>query len=302
MMIETKIHEKQSLVRLRASDGFLVSSVLVTQDYKQIEAVLEIPTVVQIHGLLGHFLARGTPRLLPHALLEQGFNSLSINSRLAYAGQITGKGIFDDSINDIDAAVDFLINEGFKNIFILGYSLGASMVVYWASKRNNPLIKGLILEGVHYSTNEAHRMRLQKWSGTPTYEEIYEKAKMILGDDPYNSKNDETFIIYKSRGPTPEPINNDPFTYKTWWFMMGPHADAAKAFKHIEKINIPILFMRGENDYNVQQWEIDELVKLAVTAGNNEIRSIQIPDARHDCMENPEVMLNEVASFINDYS
>jgi len=301
-MSETKIHERQKLVRLRASDGCLVSSLLVTKDYEEIEAVLETPTVLQIHGLLGHFLARGTPRLLPHALLERGFNSLSINSRLAFAGQITGRGIFDDSINDIDAAVDFLMNEGFKNIFILGYSLGASMVVYWAAKRNNPLIKGLILEGVHYSTNEAHRMQLQKWSGTPTYEEIYEKAKMILGDDPYNSKNDETFIIYKSRGPTPEPINNDLFTYKTWWFMKGPHADAAKAFKHIEKINIPILFMRGENDYNVQQSEIDELVKLAVTAGNNEIRSIQIPDARHDCMENPEVMVNEIVSFINAYS
>ena len=127
-----KIRERQELIRFRTRDRFLINSLLITAESHRKEEILDIPILLQIHGQLGHFLARGTPRLLPHALVERGFNTMSMNTRLAYAGQITGQGIFDDTIKDIDAAVEFLTREGFKNIFILGYSLGACMAAYWA--------------------------------------------------------------------------------------------------------------------------------------------------------------------------
>lgn len=141
------IHEKQRLMRFRAADGFLITGLLVTKEYGRKEEILHVPVLLQIHGLLGHFLARGTPRLLPHALLARGFNSLSINTRLASTGQMTGQGIFDDTIHDIDAAIERLVQEGFQNIFVLGYSLGAAMVVHWAVNRQHSRVKGLILEG-----------------------------------------------------------------------------------------------------------------------------------------------------------
>ncbi len=301
-MTESRVREKQRLIRLRASDGNFLSSLLVTKDYVKIEEILDSPILLQIHGLLGHFLARGTPRLLPHALLERGFGSMSLNTRLAFAGQFTGKGIFDDTLMDIDAALKFLNDTGFNNIYILGYSLGASMLAYWTANRRPHNVRGIVLEGIHYSTSEAQRARLEKWGGSPTYEEIFESAKCVLGDDPHKSKRDEIFVVYRARGPTPEPKNNEIFTYKTWWFMMGPHACGAMAHKHIPKIKIPILFLRGENDFIVDQWEVDELVKIAKKAGNKNIRLRVVPNARHDCMENPEVMVNEVVSFINSYS
>ena len=86
-----KLHEKQRLMRFRADDGFLITAFMVTPDYQELEEILEIPILLQIHGSLGHFLARGTPRLLPHALLDRGYSSLSINTRLANAGQMTGQ-------------------------------------------------------------------------------------------------------------------------------------------------------------------------------------------------------------------
>ncbi len=296
------MHEKQRLIRLGASDGIFLSSLLITKDYVKIEEILYQPILLQIHGLLGHFLARGTPRLLPHALLERGFGSMSLNTRLAFAGQFTGKGIFDDTLMDIDAAFKFLNDTGFSNIYMLGYSLGASMLAYWTASRKPQNLRGILLEGIHYATSEAQRARLERWGGSPTYEEIYGTAKSILGDDPHKSTRDEIFVVYRAKGPTPEPTNNEIFTYKTWWFMMGPHAYGAMAHKHIPKINIPILFLRGENDFIVDQWEVDELVKIAKEAGNKNIRLRVVPDARHDCMENPEVMVNEVVSFINSYS
>ena len=301
-MAEPKIRERQRLIRLRASDRTLLSSLLVTKDYTGIEEILDTPILLQIHGLLGHFLARGTPRLLPHALLERGFSSMSLNTRLAFAGQFTGKGIFDDTLMDIDAALKFLNDTGFNNIYILGYSLGASMLAYWFANRKPRNVRGIVFEGIHYSTSDAQRARLEKWGGSPTYEEIYERAKCVLGDDPYKSKRDEIFVVYRARGPTQEPTDNEIFTYKTWWFMMGPHAYGAMAHKQIPKIEVPILFLRGENDFVVDQWEVDELVKIGEEAGNKNIRLRVVPNARHDCMENPEVMLEEIVKMMNSYS
>jgi pimeloyl-ACP methyl ester carboxylesterase len=301
-MTESRVREKQRLIRLRASDGYFLSNLLLTKDYIKIEEILDTPILLQIHGLLGHFLARGTPRLLPHALLERGFSSMSLNTRLAFAGQFSGKGIFDDTVMDIDAALKFLNDSGFNNIYILGYSLGASMLAYWTANRRPQNVRGIVLEGIHYSTSEAQRARLEKWGGSPTYEEIYESAKCVLGDNPYKSKGDEIFVVYRARGPTPEPANNEIFTYKTWWFMMGPHAYGAMAHKHIPKIKTPILFIRGENDFIVDQWEVDELVKIGKEAGNKNIRLRVVPNARHDCMENPDVMLEEIIEMMNSYS
>ncbi len=298
-MTETHMHEHQTLLRFRAEDGFLISALLVTKKYEKKEEIVEVPILLQIHGLLGHFLARGTPRLLPHALLDHGFHSMSINTRLAYAGQMTSRGIFDDTIKDIDAAVQFLTREGFRNIFILGYSLGASMVVHWAAHRERRDVKGLILEGPLYSGPDSQRKFFTKWESMPTYQGVYEKAKAVLGGDPYSSTNDETLVVYQARGPSREPIDNELFTYKTWWFMVGPEAHNAMAYKHIGKINLPILMIRGENDKLVEGWEPEALARILREAGNTNVRVRQILDAGHDCMENPDEMLKEVVNIMS---
>jgi pimeloyl-ACP methyl ester carboxylesterase len=297
-----KIHERQNLIRFRTQDNFLISSLLVTKEFDRKEEVLDIPILLQIHGLLGHFLARGTPRLLPHTLVEHGFNAMSMNTRLAYAGQITGQGIFDDTIQDIEGAVEFLNHEGFRNIFILGYSLGACMAAYWAANREHPSVKGLILEGVHYSTPDSKRKQFAKWGSCPTYEEVSEKARAVLGDDPYNSPNDETFIIFQARGPSSEPLSDEIFTYKTWWFMVGPEAQATMTYKHIDRINLPILLIRGENDPLVEDWEAEALALIARKSGNQNVRVRQIPDAGHDCMENLDEMLKEIIHVLSTWS
>jgi len=297
-----KIHERQNLIRFRTRDKFLICALLVTPEYDNKEQILDIPILLQIHGLLGHFLARGTPRLLPHAIVELGFNAMSMDTRLAHAGQITGQGIFDDTIKDIDAAVEFLTQEGFRNIFILGYSLGASMAAYWAANREHPNVKGLIFEGVHYSSHDSKRKQFTRWGSFPTYQEIVEKARAVLGDDPYRSTNDEIFVAYQCRGPNSEPISDEIVTYKTWWFMDGPEAHAAMTYKHIGKINLPILMIRGENDHIAEDWEAEALAVIARKEGNQNVRVKQIPDAGHDCMQNPDKMLKEIMHMFSRWS
>jgi pimeloyl-ACP methyl ester carboxylesterase len=184
----------QQLIRFRASDGFLVNALLLAHSGEG-NPSRDRPMLLRVHGSLGHFLARGTPRLLPHALAERGIHSLSINTRLAGAGQITGEGIFPDTSKEIEAAVGFLTEAGFERIFVLGYSLGASMVVHWAADPVHSLVRGLVLEGCPYSIPASKRERAGANIGaSPSYEEVYARAREVLGDDPYNSPNDEIFV------------------------------------------------------------------------------------------------------------
>lgn len=293
------VHATQRLIRFRAADGFLISALLVTNESSSTEDMLQIPVLLQVHGMIGHFLARGTTRLLPHALLAHGFNSLSINTRLASAGQMTGQGIFDDTIHDIDAAIELLVQKGFRKIFLLGYSLGASMVVHWAAHRQHPLVQGLILEGAGFSIPDSHRKRWGKWGSSPTYTEVYERAKAILGADPYHAPDDEVFVVYQASGSSREPIHSEIYTYKTWWFMIGPEAHHAMTHRHIANVTVPMLLLRGAHDPLVEGWEPEALARIVQAAGRANVRVRQIPGAGHDCMENPEAMVQEIVLMMS---
>ena len=301
-MITPYLHPEQRLIRFRTQDEFLITSHLLTEETGVTDDLREVPILIEIHGLLGHFLARGTPRLLPHALFERGFCSFSINTRLAFDGQMRSRGVFDDTIFDIDAAVNFLTQEGFRNVFILGYSLGASMVLHWAANRPEANIRGLVLEGTHYSIPDSQRKRLAKWGSTPSYDELYQQAQTVLGNDPHHSLNDETVVIYRARGPSRMPLHDEIFTYKTWWHMMGPEAHAAMAYKHIGKVKVPMLLIRGKNDPIIEDWEGPALAQIAKEANKQQVKVIEIPQAGHDCMENPEAMLKEIVAMFSKYT
>lgn len=291
---------RKNLISFQTNDSFQLDAFLLlrSSDNKE-DVLLNTPIILHIHGVLGHFLARGTPRLLPPALLEHGINSFSVNTRMAFMGQIMGEGIFDDAINDIDASLYMLRKEGFHKIFVLGYSLGANIVAYYATKRTDPSIQGLILEGCSFSLPDAQKKRWTKWNSEPSYDEVYRKAKEILGPDPYKSSEDRVFIVNRAWGSSLSPFDIEIFSYKTWWFMRGPEAYNAMTHKLISKIKVPILFLQGENDDILEYWEARELARLVHDAGNTNVMVKYIPQAKHDCMENPDETIRAIVNWVS---
>jgi alpha-beta hydrolase superfamily lysophospholipase len=177
--------------------------------------------------------------------------------------------------------------------------MGANLVAYYASKRSDPSIHGLILEGCAFSLPEAQKKRWDKWNSEPSYDEVYRKAKEILEPDPYKSSKDQIFIVYRAWGPTFNPFHIEIFTYKTWWFMRGPEAHNAITYKLISKIKAPILFLQGENDDILEPWESKELANLVREAGNSNVTVKYIPKAMHDCMENPDEIIKAIVDWIS---
>jgi len=293
------IQKDLKYIVFKASDGFEIDGLLLPRDSKSEEELLNTPIIIIVHGELGHFLSHGTPRLLPTSLYNQGISSFAINTRMANIGQKTGELIFDDAIMDIEAAVDILKNMGFYRIYILGYSLGSNLTVYYASQCSNPNVQGIILEGCTYSLPESHKKRLNKWASIPSYDEIYEKAKEILKPDPYTSLNDTILVVSRAWGPTLKPKHFGIFTYRTWWFMKGPEATKTKTYNLISQVKLPILFLRGENDRIVESEETIKLASIAKKAGNFNVTIKYIPDARHDCMENPSKTTDVIIGWIS---
>ena len=296
------ISKQKRVLSFHAEDGFLINALFLSGEFNSEKDLHETPVVLLVHGVMGNFLARGTPRLLPNALVENGFSTLSINTRMAFMGQIFGGGIFDDSIMDIEASVNHLADEGFKKIVILGWSLGANQSVYYAANKTHPNLKGLILEGCSYSLPLSNKKRLEKWDSIPSYEHIYEIAKKVLGDDPRNSNNDRVFIVYRAWGPTFNPSDVELHTYKTWWFMRSPEAHNAKTYEIISGLTVPVLFIHGENDHAVEGDEPRELKRILNESGNDNVEVVFIPDAKHDCMENPGVTVPVLTEWLSNIS
>jgi pimeloyl-ACP methyl ester carboxylesterase len=242
------------------------------------------PVIIHIHGFLGNFLD-GSQRYLPPILAEAGYSSLSINTRMATFGLFFGYGIIDDTIPQIDTAIVYLKNMGYTRIILSGYSIGSSIVLRYASLRNDPSqypsLKGIIALSTPYSTADTVRNRWNRWGSNPSYDEIYRRVKETLKPDPFTSTEDRTVIIYKARGDTLNPEHTELYTYKTWWYLAGPEAESSKCYRQIARIRIPILLIQGRQDAELGPEEANDLARIAQNAGNQDVSAFYL-NADHD--------------------
>lgn len=293
------VEQQKRLLTYKTEDGFEVNSLLITPEFPSEKEMYETPIVIIVHGVLGNFLAKGTPQILPPSLRERGISSLSVNTRMAFLGQIMGDGIFDDSIYEISESVELLKKEGFRNIYILGYSLGANVAVYYATQAKESGIKGLILEGCSYSLPDSQKRRLDRNRSIPSYDDIYERAKDVVGENPREVKNDQIFIIYRAWGNSFNPGDVDMFTYRTWWYMRSPEAENAKTCNLISQLKMPVLFIHGAEDDVVDGWEPEQLKKILNSNGNSHVQLTYVPEAKHDCMENPGFTTETIINWLS---
>lgn len=253
------------------------------------------PMVIHVHGFLGNFL-EGSQRFLPPLLAREGCSSIAINTRLSNFSLFFGYGIVDDTLPQIDGVINYLTDLGYKQIFLSGYSLGGCIAVRYMSERAGTreadAIGGVMVIATPYSMPDSIRRRWNRWQSSPSYEQVYEEAKEILGDDPAHSEEDRTIIIQRARGDTFRPEHCEIYTYKTWWFLAGPEADASKTYKQIGKIKAPIILIQGWEDKVVLPNETHDLSQRATDAGNADVSAFFL-NAGHT-LEGKEEELGEV--------
>lgn len=257
--------------------------------------------VIHVHGFLGNFLD-GSQRFLPPILAGSGYSSLAVNTRMANFGLFFGYGILNDTIPQMDRVVEYAYELGYENIVLSGYSLGSSIVLRYASLRNdlrkNSRLKGVVTLASPYSMPDSIRRRWDYFQSEPSYEEVYEEAKEIIKPGKEGTGQDRTVLIHKARGNSYRPEHTEIYTYRTWWHLAGPEAKYAMGYKKIGKINVPILLIQGWHDEVVKPEEAHDLAQIAIKAGNQDVSAIYV-NAGHAFKGKEEELGDIIAGWLD---
>ena len=123
-------------------------------------------TVILAHGYQANRLQFKEKSLdMIKAFLSKGYNVLAFDFRNSgeSGGKITTAGFYEK--DDVLGAVQFVKSRGSKQIFLMGFSMGASASILAAAE--NPDIKAVIADTPYSDLNELLENSLQEWTTLP---------------------------------------------------------------------------------------------------------------------------------------
>ena len=141
------------LIRIITKDKLLLSGALYTPVRSTDKAIFHI------HGMAGNFYENKFLDNMAETYTANGYAFLSINTRGSgsfsdfpiegtkeeYKRIGNAYEIFEESIYDIKAGIDFLQKEGYTEIILQGHSLGSVKVAYYVAETQDKRISKLIL-------------------------------------------------------------------------------------------------------------------------------------------------------------
>jgi len=206
--------------------------------------------VLHIHGFEGDFFSNSFITVETNALKENGHSFLSVQTRgtgqefeiQTVEGESKSYGshfeLLKEAYMDIDAWIEFLVENGYHNIVLQGLSLGAVKAVrYLAEGKHTKYVKKLIL----LSPFDVHALAEIVTDGK--YKEYIRMAKQKI-----EHKNGREII--------PEAYVNVRMSYQTYasWLTldhfgkMFHFADEDNNFMLLNKIDIPVKAVVGSED------------------------------------------------------
>ncbi len=243
--------------------------------------------ILWVHGLSGRFY--GDVKVMnafADACNQKGFGFASFNNRGhdAIAGfkkldpaepigqnYVTiGAGLekFEESVYDIDAAIQFLADKGYSEVVLVGHSTGANKVCYYAATQKDARVVGIVLAGPisdRYSpTNDKAR-----------YEENMTMLKMLRDEGKGEA------LLTKSLWM---PLSADRL-----WSLIAPntsedvfnYGDTENVLTTFEKITKPTLVVLAGNEEHADRLVTDIRKVFDAHAKAKNYRSTIIPDTTH---------------------
>lgn len=244
----------EKLVRIKSNDGIEMPGILYTpKDYSE-------NICIHVHGMNGNFYENRFVDVLADTYTENGYSFLTFNNRgrdfiteLIKDDDFTLIGgsleRFQDSLFDIQGAIDYVKKLGYKNIILEGHSYGCNKVLYYYNKIEDNSIKKIVLLA-------------------PC--DIPEESKKFLSSDEYeNAVRESEELVQKGRDM--ELINysvmaNGKVAAGTFYYDFLPggendfirYRDGADGKSDVlSKIKIPILIIFGDKDECVLTENID---------------------------------------------
>ena len=147
---------------------------------------------------------------------------------------------FKDSALDINAGINFLVQQGFNEVVVVGHSSGANKVCYYAGTKKDSRVTGVILAGPLSDrlNKDIDREKLQK--------DLNHMRQLIK-----HGKGDELVLGYHFFPMTPRRFLSifSPYSAEDI-FDYGDKKPKLNAFSRIKK---PLLIVVGEKDENLDR-------------------------------------------------
>lgn len=116
-----------------------------------IEAKNPKAVFIHVHGTGSNFYEEDYIKVMTEKFVGQGISMLSTNNRgtgvyNAYDKTGAATELFEDSVFDIDAWIDFVLKKGYSKVILAGHSLGTEKVVFYMSHgKHQQYVAGIVL-------------------------------------------------------------------------------------------------------------------------------------------------------------
>lgn len=197
--------------------------------------------------------------------------------------------LFENSLEDLQAYIDFAKQNGYKHIILGGHSYGANKVVYYLSKNQHEKIDKYILISPTDTTRLKENEQLSAQKLMPMALK-YKKEKRLddilpIPFDNYNLYTARAFLDFIEN----ENAKNLPIYSKN------------KTFEQLQKINQTGLFVMGENDSFAYGNALNHLQTINENSKNKNNIVIVIANCGHTFKDDKAVELGKaILDFIRE--
>ncbi len=248
---------------------------------------------LNVHGTAGNFYEEYFIKTLVESLVSRGVSMLSTNNRgvgVYDAWQGNGAAVekFSDCVIDIDAWIEFAVEQGYEKIILSGHSLGTEKVTYYMSYgKYADNVSALVL--LAPATSPGSEPLLVK-----NYEAKLKEARNLVDE----GKGD-VFLDRSAYGGIMPKSAESYIDFSD----LNPEFDDAlpfhkKRLPSFGKIKIPILAVIGDQEeYTVIP--IAEALDL-IRKENGNAKAVQIANCDHDFQGKEEKLSEILIQFINE--
>lgn len=222
----------------------------------------------------GHDIVTSIHKLEPTS--DKGYTRLSAGA---------SQEIFTDSVYDLEAGVQFLLEQGFDKVILIGHSTGANKAVYYTTKRPNPAVSAIVLTSpLSDRLGLPQEERQQKISIMKQLQQSG-KGDLLTTDHFYYPITPDRFLSLFE-----ESSIEDVFDY----------GDPEPQMKLYSQIKLPLLVVFGEADEHAHRPipEIKSVFDSKTTSLS--YLSVVIPDAMHSFGEREDVFAKEIMHYITN--
>lgn len=284
------------IIKFEATDGILLDGIL-NKCESDTDKIL-----IQIHGMTSNCFKK-REKIIANKVSSLNIDTLCFNNRgseiIKYCQKKTGEKILqgtayeniEDSYFDILGAIKYVVELGYKNVYLQGHSLGSTKIVYVYNKllkENNPYldyIKSIILLSL---------VDIPDMLKTFTPKEFIELANNME-------------IANKLEELMPFECSIHPFSVRTYLKYIkyyenidfARYSDENYDYEKINNIKIP-LFMRWGNNKELIKQNAKDLVYILKNKLSNTLLDISYIDgANHSYNGKEDVLAQEIYDFLN---